>query len=88
MPREVVLAPLHFGGLGLLDLIVEQGIAQVIFILSHLRSHSSVYSTIMVLLETHQISAGVDANPLESTEPCRYIHSPWVHTSQSTKYGF
>jgi hypothetical protein len=82
MPREVVLAPLHFGGLGLIDLIVEQGIAQTLLVLSHIRSKSSVYATIRVLLESHQISAGLDSNPLETTEPCHYIHSPWVHSLQ------
>jgi hypothetical protein len=83
MPREVVLAPLHFGGLGLLDLIAEQGIAQILFVLSHLRSATSVASTIQILLETYQVSTGITQNPLEATTSCSYVQSPWVQCIQS-----
>jgi hypothetical protein len=83
MPREVALAPLHFGGLGLMDLVVAQGIAQVLFVLGHIRSQSSTASTIYILLESFQVSAGIDHNPLEDTLPCPYIDSPWVHSIQS-----
>jgi hypothetical protein len=51
MPRAVVMAPLHFGGLGLFDLVVEQGLSQVVFILAHIRSSSPAAQTIFVLLE-------------------------------------
>jgi hypothetical protein len=82
MPQEVALAPLHFGGLGLLDLVVEQGIAQVLFVLGHIRSTSDPSHTILILLETYQLSAGSDDNPLEATVSCDYIDSPWVHSIQ------
>jgi hypothetical protein len=87
MPKEVVLAPLHFGGLGLFDLIIEQGIAQTLYILGQIRSQSSSADTILILLETYQLTSGIIQNPLESTKPCMvYIDSPWVHSVQSFLY--
>jgi hypothetical protein len=83
MPCDVAMAPLHFGGLGLMNIYVEQGTAQVLYVLCHIRSRLSSCSTLYVLLETHQVSAGIDENPLEVTSPCRYIESPWVHSVQT-----
>jgi hypothetical protein len=55
----------------------------VLYVLCHIRSRSSSCPTLFVLLETHQVSAGIDVNPFEATSPCRYIESPWVHSVQT-----
>jgi hypothetical protein len=83
MPREVVFAPIHFGGLGLLDLTVEQGLSQVLFILSQVRGDTTTSATIFILLETYQTVTGIDMNPLEDTGPCSYVDAPWVHNVRS-----
>jgi hypothetical protein len=82
MPREVVLAPLHFGGLGLMDLVVEQGLAQTLFVIGQLRASSPSENTILVLLETYQVSSGSPDNPFVNTQQHGYISAPWVQSLQ------
>jgi hypothetical protein len=82
MPRDVVLAPLHFGGLGLMDLYVEQGVAHIMFILGQIRSFSPAADTILILLESYQISSGLPDNPFQFTKVQSYVSSPWVQSVQ------
>jgi hypothetical protein len=83
MPRAVVFAPTSIGGIGLLDLYMEQGTGKIIQILSQLRSHSPIELTILILLETYQICAGITYPALENnTITHNYINSPWVQTTK------
>jgi hypothetical protein len=80
MPRSVVFAPKKYGGIGLLNLPTEQGICQIQLLLSHLRSRSYLHDSIIILLESFQLSAGMQDSPLSITESYTHIHSPWIQS--------
>jgi hypothetical protein len=50
MPRALVFAPTSIGGIGLLDLFMEQEGGKLLLILTHLRSKSPIETTILILL--------------------------------------
>jgi hypothetical protein len=80
MPRAVVFAPTHIGGIGLLDLYTKQGRSKVTTIILHIRSKSLLYTPVIVLIETFQVVAGMTRPALlEDTIPPIYVHSPpWM----------
>lgn len=80
MARAIVFGPERFGGLGLQNLVTEQGAAKVIFVMGHIRSRSNLDTTLRVLLESYQIHAGMLTSALEDTSPHNYLRSPWVQT--------
>jgi hypothetical protein len=83
MPRQIVFAPTHFGGIGLNDLYVEQGLAQLTFLLKHLRLRTVVTDTIITMIESYIIAAGVVKSPFEDTKLDVYIQAPWIQSLQS-----
>jgi hypothetical protein len=83
MPRQVVYAPKHFGGIGLLDLSVEQGLAQLLFLLRNLRTKTDVTETIHTLIESYMIRAGTTKSPFDDTSIQAHIHAPWIQSLQS-----
>jgi hypothetical protein len=84
MPRAVVFASTTLGGIGLLDLFMEQGSSQITTILAHLRSHSPIDETILILIETYQICAGITYPVLENNNIYHYyVNSPWVQITKS-----
>jgi hypothetical protein len=78
MPRAVVFATTHIGGIGLLDLFTEQGSSKVTTKISHIRSKSPLYTPLIVLIETYQVLAGMTKPALEDTTPHIYVQSPWM----------
>lgn len=91
MPRAVVFAAKTKGGIGLLNLSTEQGVSQVQLLMSHVRSKSYLHNTILILLETYQLVAGIPTSPLLDTSPRHYVDSKWLssirqflHTTDAT----
>jgi hypothetical protein len=41
-PRQIVFGPPAFGGIGMLDMAVEQGLAHTSFLLGHMRGNSEI----------------------------------------------
>jgi hypothetical protein len=82
MPRQVVYAPTHFGGIGLSDLYIEQGLAQLKFLLTHLRKHTDITDTISLLIESYMITAGTLHSPFDQSTNQEYVHAPWIHSLQ------
>jgi hypothetical protein len=84
MPRAVVFAPITAGGIGLLDLYTEQERSKINIILSHTRSKSPLHPTIIIPIETYQLSAGITKPALEHTQPHQYItNAPWISSVRS-----
>jgi hypothetical protein len=83
MPRQVVYAPSHFGGIGLHDLYVQQGLAQLKFLITHLRSPTDITKTIITLLESYMINAGTLQCPFALPTTQEYVHAPWIHSLQA-----
>jgi hypothetical protein len=84
MPRAVVFASTTLGGIGLLDLFMEQGSSKITTILSHLRSHSPINETILILIETYPICAGITYPALENNNIYHYyVNSPWVQITKT-----
>ena len=82
MPRAVVYGPEHFGGLGIQQLSVEQGLAHVQYTVGSLRARTNDYQAIYILLESFIIISGITGNPLENMMPTEYIESPWIETTR------
>jgi hypothetical protein len=80
MPTPVVCAPIDFGGIGLANMIYEQGIAHTHFVTKHIRHNTDTANTIIILLETYMLVTGTTNNPLENLSDYQYIHSPWIQT--------
>lgn len=83
MPRSVVFASKSKGGIGLLNLPSEQGTCQIQLLISHLRSESYLYKTIMILIESYQLISGISKSPLMQTHPHQYVDAPWLLSLQT-----
>jgi hypothetical protein len=82
MPRAVVFATKSRGGLGILNLSTEQGTSQIQLLIAHLRARKYLYNTIIILLETFQLLAGLPTSPLIDLSPRLYVVSPWIQSVQ------
>jgi hypothetical protein len=82
MPRAVVYASKQHGGMGLLELSTEQGVAQAKLFFTHLQAKSYIHDTIMILLESYQIASGITTSPLVDTKHRPYLESPWLQSLQ------
>jgi hypothetical protein len=82
MPRAVVYTSKLRGGLGLLDLYTEQGNSQIKLIITHLRSSSYLSNSIIILLESYQVAAGIIGSPFINTTSHAYVESPWIQSVQ------
>jgi hypothetical protein len=80
MPRTIVYASKRYGGLGILDLYSEQGLCQAQLMITHLRSESYLYNTILILLESFQITAGILGSPVANLVPTPYVDAPWIQS--------
>jgi hypothetical protein len=63
MPREVVYGPKYLGGIGLLDMFVEQGAAKVQYVLSQIRLQTPLGKVLLGQLKWAQITTGT-SNPI------------------------
>ncbi len=80
MPRSIVYAPPSFGGIGLRDLYVEQGIAQTMALIRHTRASTTLGKTLHVLIETFQLVAGLSQPILTDTRPISYANNKWLES--------
>jgi len=78
LPRPLVFAPREAGGLGLCNLINEQGAQQVIILLHHLRARTPLGQAIELLLRSYQLWAGLRRHVLDDTQPCLWIPDNWI----------
>jgi len=67
MPKVIVYTPTFYGGIGLRNLHMEQGIQQVLHILKHLCDHTCLRDLILVTLKANQIATGISKPILEDT---------------------
>jgi len=59
LPQSMVFAPRNLGGVGLCNLIYEQGTQQLIILIRHLRAQMPFGTAIEGLIRTYQIWAGL-----------------------------
>jgi hypothetical protein len=77
MPRAVTFAPTALGGIGLLDLYTKQSDSKVIMILTNIRANTPLLNTIIILIESYQMSAGITYSALEDN----------TYTNTSNQHG-
>ena len=65
--HAVIFGSPHYGGLGLRNLITEQGIAQATLLLRHLRAQSDIGRLALISLQWLQLLAGISTPILEDT---------------------
>jgi hypothetical protein len=80
MPIPIVYAATKFGGIGLQNLVTEQGLLHVTFLIGHLRANSDVAKQVIILLETYMLITGTTASPLKNLTLHTYVSSPWIDT--------
>jgi len=78
LPRAMVFAPRHVGGLGLLNLIHEQGAQKILILLQHLCAKTPLGTAMEVLIRTYQLWAGMRNQILCNTQPCSWIPEHWL----------
>jgi len=78
LPRSVVFAPCNLGGVGLCNLIYEQGAQQIIILLRHLQARTPLGKAMEALIRTYQLWAGLSQHILTDTQPCPWIPSQWM----------
>jgi hypothetical protein len=76
--RDIVFGSTRYGGLGLLDLFVEQGIAQLHLLLRHLRAETPHGSLMVIGLSWWHLVAGFSSSLWENTHAniC-YVEHSW-----------
>jgi hypothetical protein len=77
-PRAIAFAPTHFGGIGLYNLHVEQGLAHMLFFIGHMRAKNDTTKILSILLESYMIAAGTTVSPFLDTKARPYLHAPWI----------
>jgi len=78
LPQSLVFAPRDAGGVGLCNLIHEQGAQQIIILLCHLQAKTPLGIAIKLLLQTYQLWAGLRRHVLDDTQPCMWIPDHWL----------
>jgi hypothetical protein len=82
-PTPVVYAPTKFGGIGLQDMAIEQGIAHATFVIGHLRANTDIATSLYILLESHMVMTGTTISPLQDTTTYNHVAAPWLDTLRS-----
>ncbi len=78
-PRVVLYGPPEMGGLQLRDLYIEQGIAQIMTLLRHVYSNTTVGNMIMIAIQSLQMEAGTKVQLMTDTvESFSYITKCWI----------
>ena len=65
----------------MINLALEQGIAHIKTIVSHLHIKTNLTPTMIQILETIQITSGLFCPILEHNKTISYIHAPWINTT-------
>ena len=81
-PRAVVFGPISMGGLEFRDLYVEQGVARILLLLSHVYHRSMAGKMMRIAIDTLQMEAGTSELLLQETQPdLQYVTPCWItHT--------
>ena len=66
-PKEIVYGSLTYGGIGLRDLYIEQGIAKINILFRHIRANDKLAKIILINLEWTQLLCGISESILEKT---------------------
>jgi hypothetical protein len=64
MPKRVVYGPRELGGLGLMDIFIEQGAAKALFLVRHLRTNRTLGKSMRAQLQWAQRVAGIEESIL------------------------
>jgi hypothetical protein len=67
-PKRVVYGPRNLGGLGLMDIFVEQGAAKAIFLVRHLRTNRTLGKSLRAQIQWAQRVAGTEESILMDTK--------------------
>jgi hypothetical protein len=76
--RAVAYGPLAFGGLAILTVYVEQGIAKVALIMRHMSSESELGKLITISLRAAQLEAGVSWDILGKPQTIPHMSNSWI----------
>jgi ribonuclease HI len=68
MPKRAVYGPKEMGGLGLMDIFIEQGAAKALFLVRHLRTNRTLGKSMRAQLQWAQRVAGTDESILMDTK--------------------
>jgi len=86
LPRELVFAPREVGGVGLCNLVYEQGTQQLLMLLRHLRARNTLGTAIEGLIQMYQLWAGICNHILSDTQPCPWIPDHWLSHLRKTMH--
>jgi hypothetical protein len=76
--RDIVFGSVAFGGIGLLDLCVEQGITQIQLLLRHLRAETPQGALLLIGLSWWHLVAGFSSSQWENTSAnISYVKTSW-----------
>jgi len=78
LQRSMVFAPCNLGGIGLCNLIYEQGTQQLLILLRHLCAKTPLGRAIKGLIRTYQVWAGLPQHVLSDMQPCSWIPNHWL----------
>jgi len=88
LPRSMVFAPREVGGVGLCNLIHEQGTQQLLILLRHLRSKTALGTAIEGLIRTYQVWTGLPHHVLSDTQPCPWVPDHWLSQLRKTMHAY
>jgi endonuclease/exonuclease/phosphatase family metal-dependent hydrolase len=77
--RSIVFGSPHYGGIGLRDLSLEQGISQIQLFMRHLRAQSQQGQLLQISLSWWQLQSGVPHSLLRFPQhPMKYLPYTWL----------
>jgi len=79
LPRSLVFAPCHLGGIGLCNLTHEQSAQQMIILLHHMHANTPLGLAMEEFVRTYQLWASLCNHVLFDTQPCPWIPSQWQY---------
>jgi len=88
LPRSMVFAPREMGGVGLCNLIYEQGTQQLIILLRHLRAKTPLGLAIEGLIRTYQLWASLPHHILSDTQTCSWVPDHWLSQLHTTLHAY
>jgi hypothetical protein len=77
-PRALVYSRKSMGGIGMMSLYTEQGLAQLKYLIGGWRCKNDETETIRALVESYIIASGITKNPFEDMRILTYMKSDWV----------
>jgi len=86
LPRSMVFAPKHFGGVGLRNLKHEMETQQIVILLRHLRANTPLGRTMEILIRQYQLWAGLSQPILMDTSPCPWVPNKWLSRIRRTMH--